>query len=48
MSRKDIIEPAFETLAIQDAKRKTGSAKVTIPAESSVDEAKAWVDENEK
>ena len=46
--KKKGIKPAFETLAVQDAKRKTGDAHVTIPRESSVQEAKDWVNENEK
>jgi len=46
-NRKEI-PPAFETLAVVDAKRKTGDAGVTIPRDESVEAAKMWVDENEK
>ena len=42
------LTPVFDTLAVTDAKRKTGDAAVTIPRDESVEAAKMWVDENEK
>ncbi|MCL2462059.1 MAG: DUF3787 domain-containing protein [Defluviitaleaceae bacterium] len=42
------ISPVFGTLAILDGKRKTAEAKVTMPPEGSIKEAKDWVDNNEK
>jgi len=38
---------AAKTLATQDVKRKTKDAKVSVPTETGVEEAKEWVDEHE-
>lgn len=42
------VTPAFETLAILDAKRKTPETNISIPSQRAVEEAKEWVDENQK
>jgi len=45
--RKSVI-PEFETLAILDAKKKTPETNISIPSQRAVEEAKEWVDENQK
>jgi len=46
--KKRIKAPVFETLAVLDPTRKTGDANVTIPRTEAVQDAKDWVEENEK
>ena len=42
------ISPVFDTLAILDGKKKAPRTNMTTPPESSVLDAKNWVDHNEK
>lgn len=42
------IEPVFSTLAITDGHAKAFESKVSLPSQEAVDDAKKWVDHNEK
>ena len=48
--RKDNVRPESKsnTLAILDSIRKAGHSKVTVATQTGVEEAKDWVEENQK
>jgi len=48
LARKEGFTPLFDTQAILDNKHKTADANVTIPPLNSVQDAKEWVETNEK
>ena len=48
LAEKEGFTPLFSTLAVLDEQRKTSDAKVTIPPVSSIEDAKEWVESNEK
>jgi len=47
-ANKKSITPQYETLALADSKRKTKKTNMSMPSPEAVEEAKDWVDDNQK